>query len=241
MLARLKDAGLAKAGGRQRTDSSHVIACVRRLNRIETVGESLRAALEEIAEISPGFIVPLLKEGWDQRYGRKVETSRLLGRSNASAKSLAEQIGADGQELLDAIDTDPTAGWMNTLPKVIVLRIVWDQQFQPARSGRPRLKEAEDLPPSAVRIHSPHDPDARYRTKATPGGEPDLEWVGSKCHLSESCDPDTPDLVTDVHTTPATDPDLTATTDIQDRLIGRGLAPDQHLMDAGYPSSTNFA
>jgi hypothetical protein len=99
MLARLKDAGLVKAGGRQRTDSSHVIACVRRLNRIETVGESLRAALEEIIAISPGFVVPLLKEGWDQRYGRTVETSRLLGRSNASAQTLAEQIGADGQEL----------------------------------------------------------------------------------------------------------------------------------------------
>ncbi len=38
MLERLKDAGLVKAGGRQRTDSTHVIACVRRLNRIETVG-----------------------------------------------------------------------------------------------------------------------------------------------------------------------------------------------------------
>src|SRR5438445_2664459 len=77
MLERLKEAGLVKAGGRQRTDSSHVIACVRRLNRIETVGESLRAALEEIAAVAPGFVLPLLKEGWDQRYGRKVETSRL--------------------------------------------------------------------------------------------------------------------------------------------------------------------
>jgi transposase len=241
MLARLKDAGLVKAGGRQRTDSSHVIACVRRLNRIETVGESLRAALEEIAEISPGFVVPLLKEGWDQRYGRKVEASRLLGRANASAQSLAEQIGADGQELLDAIDANPTAGWMNTVPKVVILRTVWDQQFAPARGGRPRLKDAPDLPPSAERIHSPQDPDARYSTKTTPGTEPDLEWVGTKCHLSESCDPDIPDLVTDVHTTPATDPDVTATTDIQDRLISRDLAPGQHLMDAGYPSSTNFA
>ncbi len=241
MLARLKEAGLVKAGGRQRTDSSHVIACVRRLNRIETCGESLRAALEEIIALSPGFVVPLLKEGRDQRYGRKVETSRLLGRANASAQALAEQIGADGRELLDAIDADPTAGWMNALPKVVILRAVWDQQFDPARSGRLRLKDVEDLPPSAERIHSPYDPDARYSTKTTPGGEPDLEWAGTKCHLSETCDPDAPDLVTDVHTTTATDPDVTATTDIQDRLIGRGLAPGRHLMDAGYPSSANFA
>jgi transposase len=241
MLARLKDAGLVKAGGRQRTDSSHVIACVRRLNRIETCGESLRAALEEIIAISPGFVVPLLKEGWDQRYGRKVETSRLLGRSNASAQMLAEQIGADGQELLDAIDADPTVDWMNTLPKVTILRTVWDQQYERTRSGRLRLKDVEDLGPAAERVHSPHDPDARYSTKTTPAGEPDLEWVGSKCHLTESCDADTPNLVTDVHTTPATDPDVTATTDIQDKLITRDLTPGQHLMDAGYPSSANFA
>jgi transposase len=241
MLARLKDAGLVKAGGRQRTDSSHVIACVRRLNRIESCGESLRAALEEIIAISPGFVVPLLKEGWDQRYGRKVETSRLLGRSGASAQMLAEQIGTDGQELLDAIDADPTADWMNTLPKVTILRTVWDQQYERTRSGRLRLKDVEDLGPAAERVHSPHDPDARYSTKSTPAGESDLEWVGSKCHLTESCDADTPNLVTDVHTTPATDPDVTATTDIQDKLIARDLTPGQHLMDAGYPSSANFA
>lgn len=53
MLDRLKAAGLVTDGGRQRTDSTHVIACVRRLNRIETVGETLRAALEAIARISP--------------------------------------------------------------------------------------------------------------------------------------------------------------------------------------------
>ena len=130
---------------------------------------------------------------------------------------------------------------MNQLSKVVVLRTVWDQQYERLRSGRLRLKDARDLPPSAVRIHSPHDPEARYSTKTTPGGEPDLEWVGTKCHLTESCDTDTPNLVTDVHTTPATDPDVSATTDVQDRLIARDLAPGEHLMDAGYPSAENFA
>jgi len=122
-----------------------VIACVRRLNRIETCGESLRAALEEIAAISPGFVVALLKPDWDTRYGRKVETSRLLGRANASAQTLAEQIGADGQEVLAAIDADPTAAWMNDLPKIITLRAVWDQQYERTRTGRLRLKELVDL------------------------------------------------------------------------------------------------
>src|SRR4051794_11521277 len=59
VLDRLKDAGLLRGGGRARTDSTHVIAGVRKLNRVELVGEGLRAALEEIAGISPDWIVPL--------------------------------------------------------------------------------------------------------------------------------------------------------------------------------------
>src|SRR6266540_2416117 len=240
MLTRLKEAGLVKAGGRQRTDATHVIACVRKLNRIESCGESLRAALEAIAATSPGFVIPLLKEGWDERYGRKVETARLLGRRNGSAAALADQIGADGAELLDAIDADPTATWMNELGQVTTLRTVWDQQYEKTRTGRLKLKEAAFLPPAAERVHSPHDTDARYSTKGK-GDTDDVEWVGSKCHLSESCDADTPNLITDVHTTPATEPDVVATTAIQDKLIARGLAPGEHLMDAGYPSADNIA
>jgi IS5 family transposase len=239
MLDRLKDAGLVKAGGRQRTDSTHVIACVRQLNRIESVGEGLRVALEAIARISPGWIVPLLDQGWDERYGRKVETARLLKRANASAQALATQIGADGQALLTKIDDDPTAVWINTLPEVVVLRTLWDQQYQATPTGGLQLKPAAQLAPAAQRVHSPHDPQARYSTKGS--GDTDLQWVGSKTHLTETCDPDTtPNLITDVHTTPATEPDVVATITIQDKLIARGLAPGLHLMDAAYPSAANI-
>lgn len=239
MLQRLQAAGLVRAGGRQRTDSTHVIAGVRRLNRIETVGETLRAALEAIARISPAWIVPLLEAGWDERYGRKVETCRLLTRKNASVQALADQIGVDGAKLLAAIDADTAAGWMNTLPEVQTLRLVWDQQYTTTSAGRPRLKAAEELPPAAERVHSPYDPQARYSAKDS--GERSIEWVGCKAHLTESCDEDLPRLVTDVHTTPATDPDVTAATTIQDKLLARGLAPDQHLMDAGYCSAANIS
>src|SRR5215216_1699142 len=37
--------GLLKARGRQRTDATHVLASIRTLNRLELVGETLRAAL----------------------------------------------------------------------------------------------------------------------------------------------------------------------------------------------------
>ncbi len=36
------EAGLLKAGGRQRTDATHVLAAVRTLSRLELVGETLQ-------------------------------------------------------------------------------------------------------------------------------------------------------------------------------------------------------
>ena len=203
-------------------------------DRVEQVGESLRAALEEIARTHPTWLVPLLQPGWEERYGRKVESSRLLKRKNASAAALAGQIGADGRALLDKIDTDPVAGWMHDLPQVQVLRTMWAHHDDQTGSGCLRWKETAELPAAAGRIESPYDPDARYSTKR------DTEWVGSKAHLSESCDEDLPSLATDVHTTAATDPGVTATTPIQEKLTERGLAPGEHLPDAGYPSAENL-
>ncbi|MFD7057299.1 transposase [Streptomyces mirabilis] len=56
MLQRLKEAGLLNPGGRQGTDATHVLAVVRFLSRLELVGETLRAALEEPAETDPDWL-----------------------------------------------------------------------------------------------------------------------------------------------------------------------------------------
>ncbi|MGH3936050.1 MAG: transposase [Pseudonocardiaceae bacterium] len=55
LLDRLKGLGLVKAGGRQRTDSTHVLGRIRELNRLELVGESVRAALEARSAAAPGL------------------------------------------------------------------------------------------------------------------------------------------------------------------------------------------
>src|SRR5260370_6032311 len=49
LLGRLKELGLLGAGGRQRTDSTHVLAAIRRLSRLVLAGESVRSALEALA------------------------------------------------------------------------------------------------------------------------------------------------------------------------------------------------
>lgn len=56
LLSSLRDRGLVKAGGRQRTDSTRVLAAVRDLNRLELAGETLRAALEALACAAPDWL-----------------------------------------------------------------------------------------------------------------------------------------------------------------------------------------
>jgi len=56
LLSKLKQCNLLKAGGQQRTDATHVLAAVRQLNRREIVGESMRGALNKLADSLPRML-----------------------------------------------------------------------------------------------------------------------------------------------------------------------------------------
>ena len=56
LLVRVRERGLLKTRGRQRTDSTHVLAAIRVLNRLELVGETLRHALNSLAIIAPDWL-----------------------------------------------------------------------------------------------------------------------------------------------------------------------------------------
>jgi transposase len=107
LLGRLLDAaregGLLKARSRQRTDSTHVLAAVRTLNRLELVGETLRAALNAIAMAAPDWLRAIAPAGWHERYDRRVEDMRLP-EAGSKRDAYAAQVGADGFTLLDALD-----------------------------------------------------------------------------------------------------------------------------------------
>jgi hypothetical protein len=70
LLERLVSAGLVTAGGKQRTDSTHVIAAVAALNRLELAGESVRAAVEALAAAHPAWLAQrIYGSDWARRYG----------------------------------------------------------------------------------------------------------------------------------------------------------------------------
>ncbi|WP_162795886.1 transposase [Nonomuraea lactucae] len=105
MLDRLHAAGLVKGRGRQRTDATHVLAAVRQVSRLELAGESLRAALEELAEAASVWLAPLIEPEWARQYGRRVEIGRVPGGKQAII-ARAEQIGRDGLKILQAVWAD---------------------------------------------------------------------------------------------------------------------------------------
>jgi transposase len=232
VLERLSGAGLLRSGGRQRTDSTHVLASVRTLNRMEFVGETLRAALEALAAAAPAWLAPLIDAGWADRYGTRVDSYRFPKGEDARGRWLG-QVGRDGFTLLDAVAAPGAPEWLAQVPAVETLRQAWDQQYH--RDGQEmRWREGKDLPPGEQRLASPYDPGARYGVKRGAG------WTGYKVHLTETCEPDLPHLVVNVETTTATTDDAEMTPVVHQRLAGRGLAPAEHVVDAGYVSARNI-
>lgn len=235
LLERCREAKLLTARGRQRTDSTHVVAAIRALNRLELVGETLRHTLNVLATVAPEWLRSVAPPTWHDRYDAHLAEYRLP-KAETARRALAEQIGADGQALLQALYAPSTPAWLREVAVVDVLRQVWVQQYHaPDDAGVVRWRDATALPPAAQRIASPHDSAARVSLKRK------TVWTGYKVHLTETCDTDRPHLVTAVHTTPATTPDCAVTGDVQAALATANLLPAVHLVDAGYVEGEHLA
>jgi transposase len=228
LLERFKERGWLKAGGRQRTDATHVLAAIHGLNRLELVGRTLQALLEELAKREPAWLKAQITPDWFDRYGRLVDEYRLP-KKESERQALAEQIGRDGQHLLVRLAAPEAPSELGELEIVETLRQVWAQQYDQVE-GQLRWRNRDDLPPSGERIASPHDPEARYSLKRQ------TTWVGYKVHLTETCDEDLPHLITQVETRVGTEQDIQALEAIQQDLAQVGLLPAEQLVDMGYGS-----
>jgi transposase len=216
-----------RARGRQRTDSTHVLSAIRGRNRVETVRESMRYALNVLAEVAPEWLLTHLDPAWAERYRRGWDDERLPSQQ-AERDVLVAQVGADGLALLRAVRAPAAPPELARLPALEVLRQVWLQNYLPLAEGV-RWRTTEDgLPPSRRFICSPYDTDAHYSIKRS------SSWVGYKVHVTETCDADTPNLITDVVTTTAPIADWDSLPTIQQGLARRELLPSQQFVDSGY-------
>jgi transposase len=228
LLARCRALDLLTAGGKQRTDSTHVIGAVRTLNRLEVVGETMRHALNVVAAIDPAWVRAHCPSHWVDRYGPRIQAARLA-KTAAECARLVVEIGQDGQHLMTLLTPPDAPEDLRHCSAIGILRMVWQQQYIHEPNGTMRWRADAELPPPAALIVTPYDPDARYARKR------ETRWTGTTVHLTETCDdPDRPNLITHVSSTPASTRDREQTEAITADLVADALAPEQHLVDGGY-------
>jgi transposase len=187
LLDRLVEVGLLGPGGKQRTDSTHVVSAVRDLNRLELAGESVRACLEALAACAPWWLAEVIDvPGWSRRYTARVDSWRLPT-SEAKRTELALAYARDGYALVEACYRADAPGWVREVEAVQVLRVVVLQNYtrtvtETGTEVARREAERDGLPPGRFRLSSPYDTDARWGVKR------DTFWNGYKVHRSETCD-----------------------------------------------------
>jgi transposase len=238
LLDHFRERELLKAGGRQRTDSTHVVAAIRQLNRVELVGESMRYALNELAQIAPTWLTEVASDDWYERYGRRFDSFHLPD-SREKRDLLSQQIGVDGFNLMTQAFSPRAPATVRSAACVDILRRIWVQQYYVDATGPTAqicLRDRKDQPPSESLILSPYDLDARYAR------HDDKEWIGYRTHLTETCDADAPiHLITHIETVLAPTQDVEVCETIHADLEQQGLKPQEHFVDAAYISADLLA
>ncbi len=228
LLMKIAELGLLKTGGRQRTDSTNIIAAIRKLNRLELAGETLRNTLNMLSITDPDWVSMTVPTDWYERYKVRFDICRLP-KSENQKQELALTIGSDGYALLEAVYNPETPMHIRNHPCAEILRQVWIQQYS-VQEGQAHWRKLSDMPTAERLIQSPYDPEARFSRKR------ETERTGYKIHMTETCDTEL-HVITHVETTPAATPDIAVTKTIRSALSSKGLLPDGHLTDAGYIDS----
>ncbi len=174
VLQAMRKAGYLKARKAQRLDSTHVVGQVSRMSRLECIRQTIRLALEALAEV-PDIARPDLWPVWWERY---VESETDFRAEVETLKRKMTQSGQDARLLLGWIDT--LAEPVKTLKAVELVRRVYEENF---RENDDQVEQTRCQPPGAV--HNPHDPDAQWSAKGSIPGKT-KEWVGYKTQVAET-------------------------------------------------------
>lgn len=204
-----RERGWLKAGGKQRTDATAVLARVRALSSLESVGESMRATLNALAEQEPAWLQAHLNPAWLERYVHRFELARFP-KAETQRQLLREQVGQDVAQLLASLDQPQTPQVVRKVAEVALLRHIFAQHYE--QQGQQVHWRDGPAVSNEHRLVSPYDQEARSSRKR------DRVWLGYKVHLTETCDQDPacPHLITHVETTVATLQDAEVLAPIQE-------------------------
>ncbi|HYN63531.1 MAG TPA: transposase [Candidatus Limnocylindrales bacterium] len=225
LLGQLRELGLLKRRGRQRTDSLAVLARIHLLTRVELVAETLRLAITALLQADQSWARATLPPAWEEWYGQRCVAERL---SAAERTRLQTETGRDGQWLLERLADPTTPAALASLPEVVTLRSVWAQQYE-LREQQVVFQDLRGYD-GTLQIQSPHDAEARWSKKGR------SHWVGYKLQVTETDDDELPHLITDSALTSSVEGDTTALGEIAARQAARDVLPSQRYVDQAYVS-----
>ena len=226
LLAACQAKKLIRKRGQARTDSTHVLAKVRALNRPGSCIESMRAALNTVAVAAPEWLKSWVPEAWFKRYGPRYDDFRLP-KGAEQFNALLLEVGEDGLLLLNKLYEPEAPAYLAELSAVEFLRQKWLQQYW-LDEGKLAYRDHKDLPPTSLMLTSPYDPEARLGSKRSE------RWTGYKVHVTETCDTDKVELISHVETSAPNRHDNQLIPSIHQALQRKQLLPKEHLVDAGY-------
>ncbi len=209
LLDRLKELGLVKAGGRQRTDSTHVLARIRGLNRLELAGETVRAALEALAAAVPDWLAGV----------RGCPARDLCTHSTRSGRQLSLRPREVHQAVVAARAGQTSQQWKDRYNIRAGVEGTMRQATHVTGIRRARYSEKHGKSWLGYKVHL-------SETCSTPA---EADPATGR--------PPAPNLLTSVTTTQASVPDVAMTAPIHQRLAEADLTPDEHAVDAGYTSA----
>ena len=179
VLEALIEAGLVARQSRQRLDSTQMFGRVSRMSRLDCVRESLRLALQELAQQVPAEGRPAW---WLLLWERYVDSQAdYRAPLETLARKMAEA-GTDAQQLLGWLAEPPAQEWARGKQAALLGRVFSEQFEVLAGAGAPQPKAKEQT--SSARVQNPHEPEATYAAKGK--GEQKKKHVGYKVQVAET-------------------------------------------------------
>jgi transposase len=229
LLKQIESLGFLKKRQRQRTDSTHVLAVVGELSRLENLSESLRVSLRAIQRSDSAFYKTRIPALYREHWGVAQSDYQM---THSQRREALERVGQDIYWLLSFLETNKKS--FLRLPELEVLQTLFYQHFTVQNSQEACLKDKADT--GKDKIQSPHEPEARYSEKRG------KSWVGYKTHITETAnEKGEVNFITNITTTNSCEQDNETLSGIQEELEAGNLKPEQQFTDKGYVTGANLS
>jgi len=237
LLQGLEGQGLIPRRGKQRLDSTHILAHVARMSRLEKTRETVRLFLEMLARAGRLEDLP---DGvaLQERYLDSDVLWHKLSKETLAQKF--RQTGQDMQALLAWVEKHKD---LQVQEKTQLLQRVFGEQFEVTPTG-PAVRKQED----SGTVQNPHDPQAQWAAKDQ---DKTKTWVGYKAQIAETVPETTgpkapgeptPAFLTEVTTTEAIVSDLEGRERVEQQQEQHGLGrADTLYVDTAYVTDDTLA